>query len=90
MQAEMLDPDEVEMWQKLVMDGSADWPSVMMQASSDDVRLAILDEASSMRVRLKQYVDDMKIKVASRAQLAWTLQLVLAAARQARAVLALG
>ena len=88
--AEILHMQEVIAWNDLRMQGALDWWSIMEQASTDDIRLALLDEASTVRVGAIQYVDDTKIKIASRSQAVWTFAQVKAGARAARAVVARG
>ena len=48
--------------------GTLNWHQVMQAASSDAVRLAILDETAIIKVGLRQYMDDQACKITSRAQ----------------------
>ena len=62
----------------------------MAQASTDDVRLSLLDRASTHRVGLRQYVDDQRIKVASRGQVAHAIVAAQRAADSAKSLLVRG
>ena len=71
--ADEVDNLEVQAWQSLLAVQPEAWERAMQNASSDAVRLRLLDVASSVRVGARAFVDDSRAKVASRAQCRTTL-----------------
>ena len=70
--AQHLDLDEVNQW-LLLYDIGMKWDDIMASASSDAFRLHLLDRTCTLVSSTRQYIDDRKCKVASRAQAATTM-----------------
>ena len=66
--ADLLDGAEVDTWLELAKEGQVGSDVIMASASSDAVRLAILDATCTIVVGLRQYIDDQRAKAASRGQ----------------------
>jgi len=77
MEAEAPDLAEVDQWMSLIDTGNLGWLPAMQAASSDSVRLAMVDRSASIIVGLRQYLDDQKCKVAGRAQTRLTFEAIL-------------
>ena len=87
--APVLDTDEVEQWQILQQAGES-WATIMNGASSDAVRLALLDSTATVRVGLRAFVDDIRCPVSSRGQCGLVATALQSAARRHRARLRYG
>ena len=71
-----LDMDEVTQWSLLAASGASSWENIMASASSDAVRLALVDTTATVVVGTRHYLDDQKTKIASRAQAVHTLNII--------------
>ena len=71
-ETDLLDVHEVRAWWQLLDEEALDWEAVMGQASSDDVRLALIERSCTHRVGAAFFVDGQRIKVGSRGQTGWT------------------
>ena len=74
--AVFLDTEEVDTWLTVLTTGHPDWDNVMRSASSDAVRLAILSRVSKTTIGPRVYVDDLRVKLESRAQAVVAVKLI--------------
>ena len=74
--ADILDISEVRQWHQVAISGALSWEQIMQAASSDPIRLALVDTTATIFVGTRHYLDDQRTKIASRAQAAHTLAIL--------------
>lgn len=88
--AGILDLGEVDIWWDLLQNNRASWDTAFAHASSDAVRLCLLNRSCTLRVGPRCYVDDIRHKTDSRGHSQMTLEKVWEAEARHRSCLKYG